>query len=162
MISPFHSIFHTRRLRKHAGTNCRSMLFFFLAAITPRASYPGKRSTPGRSRPSFGNNLNRDLFRQWEYWLDIDRHILQPVERLLHWRPDHRVLVQNRFGFVVRSLSFEREQVVCKLRHAGFDLRVIDAERAFTLVELNRSLVSEIVELHRHATPVCFGNPETN
>ena len=50
------------------------------------------------------------LFRQRKYRLDVDRHVLQLIERLLHRRPDHRKLIQYRFRLIVRSFSLEREQ----------------------------------------------------
>src|SRR6185369_1323087 len=57
------------------------------------------------------------LLRQGEDRLDIDRHILQLFERLLHRWPDHRELIQYHFRLVIRPLGFECEQVARELCH---------------------------------------------
>src|ERR1051325_2666926 len=182
-ISLSQSIFRTRRLPKRDGTNCRLTSCGFRAVTTPPARCPGKRSTRGRWPRSSGRILAADergltririrfalirvhlrliLFRKRENRSDVDRHVLELLEGLLHRRSDYRKLIKQRFRLIVRSFGLKREQVVRELSHSGFNLRVIDAERAFRFVELYRAFVSEIVELHGHATPVCFRDSETH
>src|SRR6185369_7057766 len=102
------------------------------------------------------------LLRERENWLDIYRHILQLIQRLLHRRPDHRKFVEQRFCLVVRAFSLERQQIVSQLSHALFDLRMIDAEPTRSFVELYRALISQIIELKRDAATVRFRNSEAH
>src|ERR1043166_4991262 len=182
-ISRSPSIFRMQRLPKRDGTNYRSTSFGFPAATTPLPRCRGKPSTPGRSRRSSENNSAADkrrftqirsefalirvhlrlvLLCEWKVRLDVDRHVLQLIKGMLHGRSDHGELVQYRFRLVVRPFCLQRHQIVRQLRHSRFNLRLIDAERAFRFVELYRAFVSQIVELHRDTAPVRFADSETH
>src|SRR5258705_2248774 len=63
--------------------------------------------------------------RQRKYGRDIHWHILKSIQRLLHWRPDHRKLIKYRLRFVVRAFSFECQQIVRQFANIIFDLRMI-------------------------------------
>ena len=78
--------------------------------------------------------------RQRKDRLDINRHILQPIQRILHRRSHHRILIQQRLCLVIRAFRLQRQNLVRQLTHCIFDLCMIDAERAFALVKFDRRL----------------------
>ncbi|HEX8422146.1 MAG TPA: hypothetical protein VF634_01980 [Pyrinomonadaceae bacterium] len=92
----------------------------------------------------------------------VVNQVFSSGEGALHRRADHAVAVEHGFGLRMRAFGLQRENLARQFDDGRFNARLVDAKSPGALVELDRALVGQIVELHGDAFAVRFRDAEAH
>ena len=73
--------------------------------------------------------LRRQLIRRYKHRLNIHRNPIQPLQRLLHIRPDDAQLIQHLLGARVVARRFNGQQIMIQVANRAANLRRSSLQR---------------------------------